>query len=463
MASYDYDLVVIGAGPAGYVAAIRAAQLGMNVCLLEGRSTLGGTCLNVGCIPSKALLHASEKFHEVQHGLFRMGIEAGAPTLNLKNMLGYKDGVVKKLTQGLGGLMKKNKVSVKQGWGQITAPHNVQINEKEKVTAEHILIATGSTPVELPFAPCDHKIICNSTDALAFDRVPKKLVVIGAGVIGLEMGSVWSRLGAEVTLVDIAERPLMVMDEALGKAAQKSFTQQGLKFLFSSKVLSVEATKTGATVKVETPEETQTLKADKVLVAVGRKANTDGVWAADVGIATDDCGVIQVDSHYQTNVAGIYAIGDCTPGPMLAHKGEEEGVACVEHLAGQKPHVNYQTIPWVVYTHPEVAGVGKTEAECKEAGFDYKVGTFQFVANGRALAVDATEGFVKMLADATTDRLLGVHIFGVNASELIAEAALALEFGASSEDLARTCHAHPTMAEAVKEAALSVHGRVIHS
>ncbi|MDD9911994.1 MAG: dihydrolipoyl dehydrogenase [Alphaproteobacteria bacterium] len=460
----QFDLIVIGAGPAGYVAAIRAAQLGMNTCLVEARKSLGGTCLNVGCIPSKALLQSSEKYEEANTHLQDHGITVSKPKLDLATMIGRKDGVVKQLTGGIEMLMKKNKITVKQGWASFKGANTITLDDgKEDISAKNILIAAGSEPVELPFAKYDHNVVVDSTDALSFESVPKHLVVIGAGVIGLELGSVWRRLGAEVTLIDVAERPLMVMDGDLSKTTLKIFEKQGLKFNLGAKVQEIKTTKTGATLTLENAKgETETLKADKVLVSVGRRANTDKLNLDAAGIKTDERGVIQVNEQYQTSVPSVYAVGDCAPGPMLAHKGEEEGVACVEMLAGQKPHVNYNCIPWVVYTHPEVAGVGLTQEQCKEQNIPVKAGKFNFAASGRALAMGVGEGFVKVLAHAETDEVLGVHIIGPGAAELIAEAAIAMEFKASAEDIARTCHAHPTLAETIKEAALATDKRAIH-
>ena len=455
-----FDVVVIGSGPAGYVCAIRAAQLGMKVCLVEKHSVLGGTCLNVGCIPSKAMLESSHRFHMVSHDLGGHGIDVSGVKLNLSAMLTRKDGVVKQLTGGIAMLMKKNKVTVKNGWGSVKAAGVVDV-DGEEILAKNIVVAAGSVPVELPFATFDHKMIVDSTDALAFDKVPEHLVVIGAGVIGLEMGSVWQRLGAKVTVIDVADRPVAIMDADLGIEAKKLFEKQGLEFVLNAKVKSVAA---DGMVSVEMADGLgRDIKGDKVLVSVGRRAATAGMGLAEAGVIMSDRGVIQVDGHYQTSVAGIYAIGDCIPGPMLAHKGEEEGIAVAEYLAGQKGHVNYHAIPWVVYTHPEIAGVGLTEAEATAKYGDVKVGKFKFVANGRALAVDEAGGFVKVVAHKDTDELLGVHMIGHNVSEMIAEAAVLLEFKASAEDLGRCCHAHPTMSEAFKEAGLAVHGRAIHS
>ena len=461
-----FDVVVIGAGPAGYVCAIRAAQLGMKVALVEKRTTgdkvaLGGTCLNVGCIPSKALLESSHKYAEAVHGLEGHGITVGKVGLDVGAMLKRKDGVVTQLVGGVSMLMKKNKVEVLTGSGKILGAGKVNVGGTV-YEAKHIVIATGSTPVELPFAKFDHETVIDSTDALAIPAVPKHLIVIGAGVIGLEMGSVWKRLGAEVTLVDVADRPVAIMDEALGKEALKVFEKQGLKFVLGAKVKTVEVKGGVATVTVEKDGKEEKLTGDKVLVSVGRRVYADGLGLKEAGVATNERGVITVDNHYQTNVKGIYAIGDCIPGPMLAHKGEEEGVALAEMLAGQSGHVNYNAIPSVVYTHPEMAGVGLTEAEAKAKFGEVKVGKFSFAANGRALAVGEGQGFVKVIADAATDEILGAHIIGHNASELIAEVAVLMEFRASAEDLARCVHAHPTMSEAVKEAALAVAGRAIH-
>jgi len=459
-----FDLIVIGAGPAGYVAAIRAAQLGMSVALVEKRKELGGTCLNVGCIPSKALLDSSEKFEEATHSFGDHGVEVKGVKLDLKKMLGRKDAVVKQLTGGVDMLMKKNKVKVINGWGTITAKDTVTIDGKDAYKAKNILIAAGSEPIELPHVKFDGKTVVTSTEALDFDSVPKKLVVIGAGVIGMELGSVWRRLGSDVTLVDMAPAILTTMDDDLSKDALKTFTKQGLKFDLSQKIVGVTKKGNGVEVELEDKDgKTKKLPADKVLVAVGRRPNTDKLGLADVGVKVDNRGFIEVDKHYQTSVPGIFAVGDCIPGPMLAHKGEEEGVAAVELMAGQAGHVNYNAVAWVVYTWPELAGVGINEREAKEQGLDYKVGKFSFKANGRAIAIAETDGFVKIIADAKTDRMLGAHIIGANASEMIAELAVGMEFSASAEDIARSVHAHPTMAEAIKEAALAVDKRALHS
>jgi dihydrolipoamide dehydrogenase len=461
--THQFDIAVIGAGPAGYVAAIRAAQLGMKVALIEKRKALGGTCLNVGCIPSKALLSSSEKFEEANHHLADHGIQVGNVKLDVKKLLDRKNSVVQQLTGGIAMLMKKNKITVVEGTATITGEHEVTVG-KEKVTAKNILIATGSEPVELPFAKFDGKTVVSSTEALDFTAVPKHLIVIGAGVIGLELGSVWRRLGAEVTLVDIADKPLAVMDKDLATEAGRIFTKQGLKFKLGCGVKSVKANSNGAIVTIEGKDgKKEELKGDKVLVSVGRYANTRNIGLDKIGVKTDNRGVIQVNNKYQTNIPSIYAIGDCIPGPMLAHKGEEEGVACVEIIAGQKAHVDYHAVPSVVYTAPEVAGVGFTEEEARAAGHDIKIGKFMYRANGKALAMNESDGFVKIIADKKTDKLLGMHIIGSHASDMIAEGVAAIEFGASAEDIARTCHAHPTLSEVTKEAALAVEKRAIHS
>lgn len=459
-----FDLIVIGSGPAGYVAAIRAAQLGMKTAIIEKYDTLGGTCLNVGCIPSKALLQSSEKYEEAKTHLASHGIKVGSVEVDVKAMVERKARVVKQLTGGIDGLMKKNKITRFKGWGTIEKAGVVLVDGKEKVEGKNILIAVGSDVVELPFAKFDGKTIISSTEALALHEVPKHMIVIGAGVIGLEMGSVWRRLGSKVTLVDIADRPVAVMDSELGKEAHKIFLKQGLEFELGCKVEEVKTTKTGATVVIANLQgEKKELKGDKVLVSVGRYPNTRKLGLEKVGVKTDTRGFIQVDENYRTSVEGIYAVGDCIPGPMLAHKGSEEGVTCVEKLAGIHAHMNYDVIPNVVYTAPEISSVGKTEEELKAEGIAYKSGRFKYIANGRAIAMGEVEGFVKVLADAKTDKLLGVHILGHNASEMIHEAVMVMEFGGSAEDIARSVHAHPTMSEATKEAALGVSGGMLHS
>ncbi len=459
-----FDVVVIGAGPAGYVCAIRAAQLGFSVAIVDKRAELGGTCLNVGCIPSKALLESSHKFHEAQHGFAAHGIKVPNVALDMAAMQARKAGVVQQLTSGIGMLMKKNKIAVFTATGKVLKAGQVGLSTGETLTAKHIVLATGSTPVALPFAKFDHTVILDSTDALSLPAVPKHLVVIGAGVIGLEMGSVWQRLGAKVTVIDVAERPVAIMDADVGTEALKIFSKQGLVFKLGAKVQSIAVAKGEATVTVQLADgTTETLQADKVLVSVGRRPYSAELGLAEAGVQLDAKGCVVTDAHFATNVPGIYAIGDCRPGPMLAHKGEEEGVALAEHLAGQHVHINELAIPWVVYTHPELSGVGLTEAEAQAKFGAVKVGKFKFVANGRALAVGETAGFVKVLAHPETDELLGVHMVGHNASELIAEAAVLLEFKATAEDLARCVHAHPNLSEAVKEAALASQGRALHS
>ncbi len=466
-----YDLIVIGTGPGGYVAAIRAAQLGMKVAVVEKRATHGGTCLNVGCIPSKALLHASERYAEAAdgagHGLAAMGIRV-KPELDLAAMLAFKDEGVKGNVQGVDYLLKKNKIDHFHGTGRITAPGKVEVTfingEKQVVEAKSIVIATGSEVAAIPGIAIDEETIVSSTGALSLPKVPKRMVVIGAGYIGLELGSVWKRLGAEVTVVEMLDRIAPGLDGEVAKSFQRILEKQGIAFKLGTKVLGVEV-KDGVCKLALEPVAggtRETLECDVVLVAVGRVPNTQGLGLADLGVKTDNRGRITVDRRYETNVPGIYAIGDVIAGPMLAHKAEDEGVAVAEILAGQAGHVHYDVIPSVVYTAPEVAAVGKTEEELKEAGIDYRAGKFPFTANGRAKVNRTTEGFVKILADAATDRVLGVHILGADAGTMIAEAAVLMEFGGSAEDLARTCHAHPTLNEAVKEAALSVEGRPIH-
>jgi dihydrolipoamide dehydrogenase len=458
-----FDLVIIGTGPGGYVCAIRAAQLGMKVAVVEKRASHGGTCLNVGCIPSKALLHASELYAESKHAFAKMGIKSET-SLDFPRMMAFKQEAIDGNTKGIDFLFKKNKIAVYQGVGKIAAPGKVEVGG-ETLEAKHIVIATGSDSARLKGIDIDEQRIVSSTGALTLKEVPGHLAVIGAGVIGLELGSVYARLGAKVTVIEYLDRILPGMDLETAKAFQRLLQKQGFSFRLSSKV-------TGATVangKVALGVEpaaggaAETLEADVVLVAVGRVPYTEGLGLEAAGVRLDGRGRVEVDSHYATNVPGIYAIGDVIKGPMLAHKAEDEGVALAEILAGQAGHVNYGVIPGVVYTAPEVAAVGKTEEELKAEGVDYKAGKFLFLANGRAKANQTTDGFVKVLADAKTDRVLGVHIVGPNAGELIHEAAVLMEFGGSAEDLARTCHAHPTLSEAVKEAALAVAGRAIHS
>jgi dihydrolipoamide dehydrogenase len=458
-----YDVVVIGAGPGGYVCAIRAAQLGLKVACVEKRATLGGTCLNIGCIPSKALLSASEKYETAMHHFEEIGIKTGGVKLDLKAMMGHKDKVVEANTKGIEFLFKKNKVDWLKGAGKVLASGRLSVDGKE-YTAKHIVIATGSDVISLPGITIDEKKIVSSTGALDLEKVPKSMIVIGGGVIGLELGSVWSRLGAKVTVIEYLDRILPGMDLEIAKETQKILKKQGLEFKLGMKVLSATPTIAGVDVTVEAAAGggVEKIEADVVLVAVGRKPYTDGLGLQEAGVAMDERGRIKTDGHFQTNVAGIYAIGDVIIGPMLAHKAEDEGTVLAEMIAGQSGHIDYNLIPGVVYTWPEVASVGKTEEQLKADGVEYKVGKFPFMANGRARAMNATDGFVKLLADAKSDKILGCHIVGPEAGTLIAEVAMAMEFGASAEDIARTCHAHPTLEEVVKEAALAVAGRPIH-
>lgn len=459
----QHDLVVIGAGPGGYVAAIRAAQLGLDVACIEKEKALGGTCLRIGCIPSKALLESSELFHETLHAFKKHGIVAKDVSLDLGAMLERKDGVVDQLTKGVAGLFKKNKVTRYEGLGRLAGAGKVEVVAADGKTttleAKHVLIATGSVSASLRGVEIDGDRVGTSTEALAWPAVPKHLVVIGAGAIGLELGSVWKRLGAKVTVLEYLDRILPANDAEIAKEAQKILAKQGLEFRLGVKVTAARKDGDGAIVEMDGGEP---IRCDRVLVSVGRKPNTEGLALESLGLALDTKGRIPVDAHFRTAAPNVYAIGDVIAGPMLAHKAEEEGVACVEHIVTGYGHVNYDAIPNIVYTHPEVAGVGKTEEELVAANIPYRKGAFPFLANGRAKALGATEGRVKILAHKDTDRILGVHIVGPRAGDLIAEAAAAMEFGASSEDLARTCHAHPTLAEVVKEAALAVDGRAIH-
>ncbi|MGN6548701.1 MAG: dihydrolipoyl dehydrogenase [Pararhizobium sp.] len=464
-----YDVIVIGSGPGGYVCAIKAAQLGLKTAVVEKRPTFGGTCLNIGCIPSKALLHASEMFAQAGHDFDRLGIGVGTPKLDLAKMMGHKDATVKANVDGVAFLFKKNKIDSFIGTGRVLGEGRVSVTDDKGETKEletkAIVIATGSDVAGIPGVDVefDEKVIVSSTGALEFDRVPKSMVVVGAGVIGLELGSVWARLGTKVTVVEFLGTVLGGMDGEVSKQFQRMLGKQGLDFHLGSKVTGVAKSKKGASVTFEPVKggDARTIEADVVLVATGRRPYADESFAK-AGIALDKRGRIEVDDHFRTSVPGVYAIGDVIRGPMLAHKAEDEGVAVAEILAGQAGHVNYEVIPSVVYTEPEVASVGKTEEELKAAGIDYKVGKFPFTANGRARAMLATDGFVKILADKATDRVLGVHILGRGAGEMIHEAAVLMEFGGASEDLARTCHAHPTMSEAVKEAALATFFKPIH-
>ena len=457
----QHDLVVIGAGPGGYVAAIRAAQLGLDVGCVEKEKALGGACLRVGCIPSKALLESSERYHEAKTSLADHGFSVDGVKLDLEKMLARKDRVVKTLTGGVASLFKKNKITRYEGTARFSGRNKIVIEGKEaiEVGAKNVIIATGSTSASLRGVEIDGDRIGTSTEALSYPEVPKHLVVIGAGYIGLEMGSVWQRLGAKVTVLEYLDRILPGMDSELAAEAQKVFAKQGLEFRLGSKV-------TGTRVKgkkcIVECEGAKPIECDRVLVSVGRKPNTEGLGLAEIGIELDDTGRISVDEHFATTAAGIYAIGDVIRGPMLAHKAEDEGMACAEFIVTGYGHVNYDAIPGIVYTHPEVASVGKTEEQLRQAGTEYRKGVFPFRANGRARALGEVEGTVKILADRATDRVLGVHILGPRAGDLIAEAAVAIEFGASSEDIARSSHAHPTLAEVVKEAALAVDGRAIH-
>lgn len=465
MSEEAFDVVIIGGGPGGYIAAIRAAQLGLKTACIEGRGCLGGTCLNVGCIPSKALLHASELYREAGHGFAEMGIVAKGVEINLPDLMSYKDKTVKSLTQGVEFLFKKNKVTYIKGWGSLTDANTVAIalNEggDQTVSAKNIIIATGSEPASIPSVEIDEDRIVSSTGALALPKVPKHIVVIGAGAIGLEMGSVWHRLGSKVTVVEFLDRIVPGMDGEIAADFKKVLIKQGMEIRTSTKVTGVEVLKSKAKVTIEpvTGGGTEVLDCDYVLVAVGRKPFTERLGLEKAGINTNNMGQILTDDYWRTNVANVYAIGDVIAGPMLAHKAEEEGVAAAEVIAGKIGRVNYGAIPGVVYTMPEVAAVGKTEEQLKDEGVEFKVGKFPLMANAKAKVELATDGFVKILADAKTDRVLGVHIMGPQAGNLIAEATLAMEFDASAEDIAMTCHAHPTLSEAIKEAALGVAGR----
>ena len=471
MSEEQFDLVIIGGGPAGYVAAIRAAQLGMKTACIEKRKTLGGTCLNVGCIPSKALLESSEHYALVTGKLQKHGITCEGVRLDLAQMMKRKDAVVRQLTNGVAGLFKKHKIEHVLGTGKLkevkgerkTVEVDTGSGSRVLVTSK-VLLATGSEPVELPFLKFDGKRVLSSTEALSIPEVPKHLVVIGGGVIGLELGSVWRRLGAKVTVVEFLDRITPFSDNQVGSELQKALAKQGIEFRLSTKCTGSQDADSGFRVKLEdlkTGEQSE-LECDYVLVSTGRRPFSAGLGLSELGIETDKAGRVGVDAHYQTKIPGVYAVGDLIAGPMLAHKAEEEGIAAVEIMAGQAGHVNYDAIPNVIYTWPELASVGATEEELQEKGVQYKAGSFPFMANGRAKAMEETEGFVKVLADAKTDRVLGVHMLGPRVSELIAEAVSVIEFGGSAEDIARTCHAHPTLTEVVKEAALAAGGRALH-
>jgi len=458
-----FDAIVIGSGPGGYVCAIRAAQLGLKVACVEKRGTLGGTCLNIGCIPSKALLQSSEEFEKAKDALKDHGVLVDGLKLDLARMQARKSEVVAANTKGVEFLFRKNKVTWLKGTGRITAPGTVDV-DGQTYSTKNIIIATGSESVPLPGVTIDEKRVVTSTGALELDKVPGHLVVIGGGVIGLELGSVWRRLGAEVTVVEFLDRIVPGMDTEIAKAFQRILQKQGIKFRLETKVTGASATESGVTLTVEpaTGGAEETIPADVVLLSIGRRPYTEGLGLQEAGVELDDAKRVKVDRHYATNIPGIYAIGDVIAGPMLAHKGEDEGVAVAEILAGQAGHVNYNAIPAVIYTWPEVASVGQTEEELQAGGIAYTVGKFPFTANGRARAMGDLDGFVKILADKATDRLLGAHVLGPDAGTLIAELTTAIEFGASAEDVARICHAHPTLSEAVKEAALAVEGRALH-
>jgi dihydrolipoamide dehydrogenase len=459
-----FDVIFIGSGPGGYVGAIRAAQLGLKTAVIEKDKTYGGTCLNIGCIPSKALLESSEVFSAAQHLYPKHGVELPTVKLDLSKMMARKDKIVKDFTGGISFLFKKHKIEAFKGLGKIIAPGKVEVSGEtgtQILETKSIIIATGSSPVELPFLKYDEKKIVSNTGALALTQVPKEMIVVGGGVIGLELGSVWMKLGTKVTVIEYSDKLAATMDQQCMGVLQKALSKQGMKFLLSTKVTGSQIKGDKIEVSYESLKDgkLEILNADVVLVATGRKPHTEGLGLADVGVKQDKQGRVEVDSHFQTNIPGIYAIGDVIAGPMLAHKAEEEGVAVAEILAGQAGHVNYATVPSVIYTHPEVSGVGLTEEQCKAQNLNYKVGTFPFMANGRARALEETDGLVKIIADASTDKILGGHIVGPRSSELLGEIVIAMEFGGSSEDLARSFHAHPTLNEVVREAALAVDKR----
>jgi dihydrolipoamide dehydrogenase len=468
MSESPYDLVVIGAGPGGYVAAIRAAQLGLRTALVEKDASLGGTCLNVGCIPSKALLHSTELYHTLATQAALHGIKVGKISADIPTLMKRKLDVVSKLTGGVKQLLDKRNVTIVQGLGQLgPGGKGVEVRRADgstqKIETKNILIATGSSPVELPFLKFDGQLVVSSDQAIAFTEVPAKLVVIGAGAIGLELGSVWARLGSEVTVVELLPRIAPTFDEDISRLAQRIFQKQGMKFELGAKVTGLKTENGKAALTAQRDGQTLEFPADKILVAVGRRPNTAGLGAVEAGLTLDKQGRVVVDAHFRSNLPNVYAIGDVTPGPMLAHKAEEEGIACAEILAGKAGHVNYNTIPGIVYTEPEIASVGLGETEAKAKGIAVKTGKFNLAANGRALSAAATEGFVKIIADPKTDRLLGAQIIAHNASEMIAAITPHLEYGGSAEDVARTVTAHPTLAEAIKEAALAVDQRAIHA
>ena len=460
----EFDVIVIGGGPGGYVCAIRCAQLGLKTACVEGRETLGGTCLNVGCIPSKALLNATHHLHEVHENFEKMGLMGGAPTVDWAKMQAYKQEVVTGNTKGIEFLFKKNKITWLKGWGSIPAAGQVKVGD-ETHSAKHIVIATGSEPASLPGVTVDEEVVVTSTGALSLGKIPKSMVVIGAGVIGLEMGSVYARLGTEVTVVEYLDAITPGMDAEVAKAFQKLLAKQGLKFVLGAAVQGTERTGTGAKVayKLRKDDSAHEIEAEAVLLATGRRPYTAGLGLEGAGVQMEPRGQVQIDGHFQTNVKGIYAIGDAVVGPMLAHKAEDEGMAVAEVIAGRHGHVNYDVIPGVIYTTPEVASVGKTEEQLKAEGRAYKVGKFPFMGNARAKAVFQGDGFVKLIADKATDRILGCHIIGPGAGDLIHEVCVAMEFGASAQDLALTCHAHPTYSEAVREAALACGDGAIHA
>ena len=462
----DFDIIIIGAGPGGYVAAIRAAQLGMKVACVEKEVTLGGTCLNTGCIPSKALLNSSEKFIEFSQHAKEHGIMASKIDLDLSKLMQRKDKIVKQLTSGIGFLFKKNKINHLSGLASFIDKNTITVKsskEEKKLTATNFIIATGSSSIEIPNISVDEKKIVTSTGALSLQSIPKSMLVIGGGYIGLEMGSIWARLGSKVTVVEALDRIVPTMDGEIAKELMKSLQKQGLEFKLSQKVITTKVNKNDVEVSIQSSDKKEIKeKYELVLMSIGRKPNTTGLNLEKIGVKLTEKKAIEINKEFETSVEGIYAIGDVVPGPMLAHKAEEEGVTCVEIINGQKTHMNYNTIPAVVYTNPEVASVGKTEEQLKESKTEYKVGKFPFIANGRALTTSTSEGFVKILADKKTDAILGAHIIGHDAGQLIAEIVTAMDFGGSTEDIARICHAHPTTSEAVKEAAMNVEGRAIH-